>query len=116
MEPRGLPERPVSMKAAALFAFVSVLAAACGSAGSDPDSATAPHDSPPAPTAGEPAVPSTAPPATGVALAVSGGVQRAPVDPDAPVDELAAGWNDAGFDVLRSLPAGDNAGHVTDPT
>ncbi|MEJ7801639.1 MAG: serpin family protein [Ilumatobacter sp.] len=43
-----------------------------------------------------------------VALPVSDGVQRAAVDPDAAVEALAAGWNDAGFDLLRRLPADDN--------
>lgn len=41
-------------------------------------------------------------------MAVSDGVQRAAVDPDAPVSELAAGWNDAGFELLRRLPDEDN--------
>ncbi len=41
-------------------------------------------------------------------MPVSAGVQRAAVETDAPVRELAAGWNDAGFELLRRLPAGDN--------
>lgn len=41
-------------------------------------------------------------------MPVSAGVQRAAVDTDAAVGELAAGWNDAGFELLRRLPPGDN--------
>ncbi len=38
----------------------------------------------------------------------SGGVDRAETVADAPVDELAAGFNNAGFDLLRTLPAEEN--------
>jgi serpin B len=41
-------------------------------------------------------------------LAVSDGVSRAPVQPDAPVAALAAGWNNAGLDLLRRLPVDEN--------
>ncbi|HWL45460.1 MAG TPA: serpin family protein [Ilumatobacter sp.] len=34
--------------------------------------------------------------------------ERAVPAEDAPVGELVAGWNDAGFDLLRRLPTGDN--------
>ncbi len=44
----------------------------------------------------------------GVAIPVSEDVERAEVNPDAPVAELAAGWNDAGFELMRRLPAGEN--------
>ena len=44
----------------------------------------------------------------GVALGVSEGVVRAEVASDAPVSELVAGWNDAGFALLREQPAEDN--------
>ncbi|MGF1597164.1 MAG: serpin family protein [Acidimicrobiales bacterium] len=42
-------------------------------------------------------------------VAPSADVDRAPVDPDAPVDSLVAGFNDAGFDLLRTLPVADDA-------
>lgn len=42
------------------------------------------------------------------ALVVSDGVSRAEPDPSAPVDALAAGFNDAGFDLLRQQPIGEN--------
>lgn len=35
-------------------------------------------------------------------------VERAPVDAAAPVDELAAGFNDAGFELMRTQPADAN--------
>lgn len=38
-----------------------------------------------------------------VALAASAGVERAAPDPSAPIGELAAGFNDAGFDLWRTL-------------
>ncbi|MEM1333532.1 MAG: hypothetical protein AAGG08_08755, partial [Actinomycetota bacterium] len=44
----------------------------------------------------------------GVAVAPSDGGERASVDPDAPVAALAAGFNDAGFDLLRTLPSDEN--------
>jgi serpin B len=44
----------------------------------------------------------------GSPVPVSDGVARAIVDPGAPTGELAAGWNDAGFDLLRQLPLEDN--------
>lgn len=100
-------QRPMRMRTAALLVFVSVLVAACGTA--DSDSAGVPNDSQPAPTTIEPLSPSApSSQGSGAALAVSDGVKRAMVDPNAPVDELAAGWNDAGFDLLRRLPSGDN--------
>lgn len=75
--------------------LVSLLMAGCG--GEDPESAT------------ERSASSTAPSQpTAAALSVSEGVERAPADPDAPIAELAAGWNDAGFELLRRLPTGDN--------
>ena len=51
----------------------------------------------------------TAAPADGVvALSPSGDVERAQPNPEAPVEDLAAGFNNAGFDLLRTQPAGDN--------
>ncbi len=44
----------------------------------------------------------------GVDLAPSAQVERAPVDPAAPVDDLVAGFGDAGFDLLRAQPLEDN--------
>ncbi len=80
--------------------LVASLVAGCGS--SDP--------------ASEPATPSadsTLPASTVAApvvepLAVSAGVVRAPIQPDAPVGALASGWNDAGFDLLRRQPIEQN--------
>jgi serpin B len=43
------------------------------------------------------------------ALAITEGTDRSEPDSDAPVDALAAGLNDAGFDLLRTLPIEDNA-------
>jgi serpin B len=39
---------------------------------------------------------------------VGDGVVRADLESDAPVAALVAGWNDAGFELLRLLPSGDN--------
>ncbi|MFN3219443.1 MAG: serpin family protein [Acidimicrobiales bacterium] len=41
-------------------------------------------------------------------VAASAGVERSAVDPDAPVAELTAGLNDAGFDLLQTQPVTDN--------
>ena len=43
-----------------------------------------------------------------VALAPSGDVERAQTAPGAPVEDLAAGFNNAGFDLLRTQPLSDN--------
>lgn len=84
----------MGMRIAASVVVVSLLVAACGATGSDSTVVQAS---------------STAPPqAAGVALPVSAGVQRAAVEADATVGELADGWNDAGFALLRLLPPGDN--------
>lgn len=42
------------------------------------------------------------------------GLERAGVDPAAPIDELATGFNNAGFDLLRTLPADEST--VLSPT
>jgi len=51
--------------------------------------------------------PSSPPPSTGE-LPVEG-VKRAPIDRQAPTDALATGFNEAGFDLLRTQPDGENA-------
>lgn len=43
-----------------------------------------------------------------VALPPSGGIERAQPDSSAPVEDLAAGLNNAGFDLLGTQPVGDN--------
>lgn len=86
---------------------MSLLIAACGTTGSGSVEETTDSDG--VPTDSIPAASSTAAPRTErLALPVSDGLERARVDPDAPTDALAAGWNDAGFDLFRRLPAEDN--------
>ena len=110
-EPSRERDRPINMRIAVPLALVSVLLAACGSATSD----TAPTGSTSLPTSADPTVSSTAPSQqAAAALPVSDGVQRAAPDSDAATGELAAGWNDAGFELLRSLPVEDNV--VFSPT
>jgi serpin B len=80
--------------------LVASIVAGCGS--SEPASepaATSAHSTLPA---------STVPAATVEPLAVSAGVVRARVEPDAPVAALTSGWNDAGFDLLRRQPIDEN--------
>lgn len=97
----------MSMRIAAVFVLISLLVASCGNAGVD--SAAVPPDSVSGPTTAG-SVASSTPPSepAGVVLAASDGVQRAAAHPDAAVGELVAGWNDAGFELLRRLPADDN--------
>jgi serpin B len=71
--------------------LITVTVAACGSSDDAGGPATVPTDSPP-PTA-----------SSAEALAVSDGVERAPLLDDAPITQLAEGWNDAGFDLFRRL-------------
>ncbi|HSL73094.1 MAG TPA: serpin family protein [Ilumatobacteraceae bacterium] len=71
--------------------LITVTVAACGSSDDAAGPATVPTDPPP-PTA-----------SSADAFAVSDGVGRAPLREGAPVADLAAGWNDAGFDLLRRL-------------
>jgi serpin B len=81
------------------------MVAGCGSSEPVSEPVTVSTDSTP---------PTSTPPASTVhgsavePLAVSAGVSRAPVQPDAPVAGLVAGWNDAGFDLLRRLPVDEN--------
>lgn len=89
------------------LALVSLVLAACGEGGNESAGSTAPT------------VPSTAPSTlqpepAGLAFPVSDGVERAAPDPDAAVDSLAGGWNDAGFELLRRLPDQENV--VFSPT
>lgn len=111
------------MRTTAAFVLGCLLMSACGGAGSDSgtrDSVLVPAtrersgsstttERPVTPITierqGSLTAPSQVSPA---ALSVSDGVQRAVVDPGAPVGELAAGWNDAGFELLRRLPAEEN--------
>lgn len=101
------------MRIAVPLALVSLLIAACGTASSDAaDSSTV---SELAPTRSEPEVSSTEPLQSGnLALPVTAGLQRAAAEADAPVEALAAGWNNAGFELLRRLPVDDNV--VFSPT
>jgi hypothetical protein len=50
----------------------------------------------------------TAAPAGGAQLAASPGVERSEPVADAPMTDLARGWNDAGFDLWRTQPANEN--------
>lgn len=60
----------------------------------------------PSPT---PVAPSTtAAPAQAAALEPTAGVERSDPSPDAPVGELVAGFNDAGFVLMRTQEVGDN--------
>lgn len=85
----------------------SLLAAACGGAEPDAGPATTADERPTTTT--EASVPPPTPVEPHVrALATTEGVERALSDPSAPVAELAAGWNDAGFELLRRLPPDEN--------
>ena len=75
-------------------AAIVLLAAACGS----DDGATTSGDSPDSSSTDTP----------GSVVAPSKDVERAPVVADAPVEQLAAGFTDAGFDLLRRQPADAN--------
>lgn len=113
-EPGWPCQRRTRVRTLAAPVLVSLLAAACG--GADPESVTSVSEFAPAitepdpsPTTTERTASSTAPSQpTGAALSASDGVERAVVDPDAPVAELTAGWNGAGFELLRRLPTEDN--------
>jgi serpin B len=93
---------------AALLVASALAVASCGS--DEPSSATT--DLPPSSTAA-PAT-TAASPSTTTAATTSGPndpaglVARAPVDPTAPTKRLATGFNDAGFDLLRTLPSEQN--------
>ncbi len=95
------------MRTAVVVLAGALALAACGTTDGDGSAATASNQ--PDPTATSPAPPSTVDlePA-GVALSATPGVERSPVDADAPVDALAGGLNDAGFGLLRTLPQDEN--------
>lgn len=84
------------MRAVAGLVLLATLSAACG------DGASESTDAPT--TVAPPA--SDGPPAA--ALPPTAGLVRAEAVPDAPVAELVAGLNDAGFDLLRRLPVEDD--------
>ena len=91
------------------FVLVSVLvlfAAACGG-GDEPTALEGPAMGPSVTSSTPASSPSGQLPA-GEPLSAGPGVVRAAVAADAPVDELVAGWNDAGFALLREQPAADN--------
>ncbi|MDY7105525.1 MAG: serpin family protein [Actinomycetota bacterium] len=75
----------------ALMALVAVLVACGGTSGDDGAGADDPGGG-----------------AAGAELAASPDVERSEPDPDAPVDQLVAGFNDAGFELWRSQPEGDD--------
>ncbi len=78
---------------------LSLLAAACA----DDESPSTTSDEPPSSTSDEPTT-SGAP-----SEPIGSTAARAPVDETARTDRLAGGINDAGFDLLRTLPADGNA-------
>lgn len=101
------------MRVTVSIVLVSLLMAACGASGSDSVDETT--DSYVVPTNPTPAASSTVGSGSErLALPVSAGLERAAVDPNAPTETLAAGWNDAGFELLRRLPAEENV--VFSPT
>jgi serpin B len=76
---------------------VVVVCGLVASCGSDPEADTATGGRRDTATGAEPA-----------AVAASAGVERSQPDPAAPVDALVAGFNDAGFALLDTLPETDN--------
>ncbi|MEM9467514.1 MAG: serpin family protein [Actinomycetota bacterium] len=80
---------------------LSLVAAACGDDGELPSASTEPTTTT---TTSAPSTGDTTPP-----TAIGSEAERAPVDASAAVDVLAAGINDAGFDLLRTLPGDENA-------
>lgn len=85
--------------------LVVVVAAGCGADDDDSSGSVGPSTVPSVTDEGSGATPALP---AGVALAASTTAERAPAAQDAPVRELVAGWNDAGFDLLRAQPAGEN--------
>ncbi len=83
-----------------VLGFVTL--AACGESATTSPATTAPTTAPATTAPATTATPSTSAPATSTT------VTRAPVDPAAPVAELAAGLNDAGFDLLRTQAVDEN--------
>ena len=91
----------MTMRTTGSLLLAAGLIAACG--GADTDSGEAPA---PDATAGTTAAPAA--PAAGVAFAASPEIERVTAPPDAPVEALVAGFNDAGFELLRDLPSEGN--------
>lgn len=75
----------------ALYLTIGLVLAACGDVPADGAGGDAPSDGPGA-----------------IALSPSSDVERAQPDLDAGVEDLAAGFNNAGLDLLRTQPVGDN--------
>jgi serpin B len=90
---------------AAITVF-TLLGAACGSDDPGPDASGSPATTSPSTSPGPNG--STGPAPVAGVLPVSPDVERAPVAAAAPVGELVAGLNDAGFDLWRTQPATDN--------
>lgn len=84
LEPYGWNERQSDVKSIAVVLSLALSVAACG---------------------GEPRASDEAP---ADALQVSPGIARTEPDPKAPVSDLVAGMNNAGFDLLREQPLDDN--------
>lgn len=94
--------RRTDMRRLVAAAALALIVAACGSNGAETPGTTAPTQaSSPSSTTPDPPEP--------VALVASLGVERSPIDPAAPVADLVAGFNNAGFDLWRTQPVTDNA-------
>lgn len=92
LEPLGHWWRPSRvMRGFALLLTAGLVLAACGGVPADGAAGSAPAEG-----------------AGAVALPPSGDVERAQPNSSAPVEDLAAGLNNAGFDLLRTQPVGDN--------
>lgn len=104
MESGGCSERRTGKYRTAGVLMAAAIVAGCGSS----ETASGPVTVSPTSTSESSSTSAPVLEATVDALAVSQGVVRAPVLEDAPVADLVAGWNDAGFDLLRRLPVDDN--------
>jgi serpin B len=108
-EPVRCRRRPTRMRVVAA-AFVLLLVAACGD-DSGPVAVDQPSDSAgttEVSSSGSDSSTSLGPTPAGMALPVTDGAVRADAGRDAPVSALVAGWNDAGFELLREQPVADN--------
>lgn len=102
--------RAVELAVTSRFVLVpaaALLVAACGGGDSREPTAgrTDPSTIPISEDPGQPVTP-TAPSTSGQVPV--GAVKRAPIDRDAPTDALAAGFNEAGFELLRTQPDDEN--------
>lgn len=104
-EPEPGRRRLIVMRLALVSALL-VFAAACGG-GDEPTAVEGPATGLPV-TSSPPVSSPSGQLLAGEALSGSAGAERAAVAADAPVAELVAGWNDAGFALLREQPAADN--------